>query len=886
MEVPTVFNAHSLSARRILSLLDTKKTGLNAQKISSRFLEFGPNKLPEKRPYSLVSLFVRQYTNFLIILLILAGIFSWFIGERIDAAAILSIVVINGVLGFVQEYQAERSIEALRNIKTPKARVVREGHEQTIEAENVVPGDIIVLYEGEQVPADARILEAHSLEVDESLLTGESVPVRKEDKMLPESTALADRINMVFSSSLVTKGRGKAITVLTGPNTEIGKIAEEIQEAPAPQTPLQKALDRLGRLLGYISLGVVIPGFIWGILTGRSLTEMIVLAISLAVSAIPEGLPIVVTIALALGIRRMAKVNVLIRRLSAAESLGGIDIICSDKTGTITYNQMTAKTIFLPNYGFLSVGGSGYTLEGEIAYDKETSRKFGFRETVQTGEEGHDLITASVLCSDAMIDFGDPTERALLVALHKYNDSEERVRQMFRRIDEIPFDSAAKYMAVKVKDSNARAIVKGAPEVIFAMTKLTPQERKFYDETNEYLSGKGLRVLAVAEKAVDYDKPLKSIRKYTFLGLVGLYDPPREEVAEAINVAHQAGIRVIMITGDHRKTAEAIADQVGLETDRVVTGVEIDQLSDGQFSEVVDTANVYARVSPSNKVRILTMLQRKGFNVAMTGDGVNDAAAVKRADVGISLGAGTDLTKSVSDLILLDNDFSSIPRGVREGRRIFFNVKKFVRFLLSANFDEIAVVFTSILTGLPLPFIPLHILWLNLATDSLPALALTTDVAEKGIMKRAPYNPSQEILRGVIPFSLLAAGIAYVASFGIFLLSLYVFQFSLIEARTMAFTTTVFFEFFLVFAIRSERSAFRIGLFSNKLLWLAVLVGAAGQLWVIYSSLGQQVFETVPLTLMDWVLVILFASTGFIVIELLKMIKALFPNQTRFIPIG
>jgi Ca2+-transporting ATPase len=878
---------HGLSSEKVLTELQSKESGLNSQKVNERLIEFGPNSIPEKKSYSLLSLLIGQFTDFLVILLIVAGIVSWLIGEKIDAIAILTIIAVNGILGFIQEFQAERSIEALKKIETLEARVVREGHEQTIPAENVVPGDILVLYEGERIPADARLLEVHSLEVDESLLTGESIPVVKETDTLEENIALADRKNMVFSSSIITKGRGIAVAVLTGVNTEIGKIATEIQEAPTLSTPLQNALDKLGKTLGMICLGVVVPGFIWGIISGRDIIEMIVLAISLAVSAIPEGLPIVVTIALALGIRRMAKVNVLIRRLSAAESLGGVDVICSDKTGTITYNQMTATKVFMPEEGFFSISGSGYSTDGTIVFDEETNNKYKIKTNNDGLEKVHDMAKELVLASDATIDFGDPTERALIVALHKFKDNADRIRQLYKRVDEIPFDSATKYMAVKIKDRKEyKAIVKGAPEVIFSMCSLKDSEINKYSEINEYLSGNGLRVLAIAKKIVNEKSSLKETKNYEFVGLIGLYDPPREEVAESINLAHSAGIRVIMITGDHKKTAESIAERIGLKTIKVITGEEIEQMSNGKFAEVVSKVNVFARVSPSHKVRVLTTLQSMGFNVAMTGDGVNDAAAVKRANIGISLGAGTDLTKSVSDVILLDNDFSSIPKGIREGRRIFFNIKKFVRFLLSANFDEIGVIFTSIVTGIPLPFLPLHILWLNLATDSLPALALTNDVAEKDIMERKPYKPQEEIMKGVIPFSLLAAFIAYISSLGIFLLTLYGLGFNVAEARTMSFTTTVFFEFFLVFAIRSPQSAFKIGLFTNKLLWLAIFVGVIGQLWAIYSPLGQQIFETYPLTISDWGLVFIFASLGFVVLEVLKLIKSVFPKTGKYIPIA
>lgn len=867
--------------------LKTQQEGLSQTQADSRFLTLGPNKLKEKKSYSVFSLLIEQFANFLVIILLAAGGFSFLIGEAIDGIAIFTIVLINGVLGFVQEFKAEKSLEALKKMETLEARVVRGGKEKTVQAEKIVPGDILILYEGEKIPADSRLLEAFSLEIDESMLTGESLPVLKEETVLADKTALADRKNMVYSGCLVTKGRGKAVAVLTGMTTEIGKIAKEIQEAPQSQTPLQQALEKLGKILGVICLVVAIPGLALGIFTGRDWTEMAMIAVSLAVSAIPEGLPIVVTIALALGIRRMVKVNVLIRKLSTAEALGGTDVICSDKTGTITHNQMTVSSVFLSGVGFFDISGNGYSTKGAVKFNPVESRKFGLGSFAGKDNLIEDLVNASVLCSDASLDFGDPTERALVVALRKIGENEEKLKKNNPRVDEIPFDSAQKFMAVKILAKNkGKAIIKGAPEVIFKMCLLSKTEKNKLSRINDYLSAKGLRVLAVAEKKLADGEKMKVLKNYSLLGLLGMYDPPRKEVPGALKVCQKAGVRVLMITGDHKKTAEAIAGQIGLASKGVVTGDEIDEMDDNEFSKLVEQVNIFARVSPPHKVRILTALQKLGHQVAMTGDGVNDAPAVKRADVGISVGSGTDLTKGISDMILLDDDFSTIPKGIREGRRIFFNIKKFVRFLIAANFDEIAEVFTCILFGIPLSFLPLQILWLNLATDSLPALALTSDVAEKGIMERGPYNPKKEILRGIIPVAVLEAIIAYVFTFGLFLTALYIWQQPVEYARTLSFTTTVLFEFFLVFTLRTTKSAFEIGIFSNKFLWLAVILGVSGQLMAIYSSLGQKVFKTVPLSLKDWVLVLLCASSGFVIMEILKAFKKQFPKVGRFIPTG
>jgi len=886
---PVKLKPHFLQTHQVLAQLKTSTNGLTEAQTNNRLLDFGLNKLKEKKGYSIFSLIIEQFADFLIIILLVAGGFSFFIGEVVDAVAIFIIVIVNGILGFIQEFKAEKSLEALKKIETLEARVIRNGEEKTIEAEKIVPGDILALYEGEKIPADARLLEAFSLQVDESMLTGESLPVTKKTESLAEKTALADRKNMVYSGCLITKGRGKAVAVLTGMSTEIGKIAEEIHAAPQMQTPLQKALEKLGKILGIVCLAVAIPGLAFGIIAGRDWLEMVMMSISLAVSAIPEGLPIVVTIALALGIRRMIKVNVLIRKLSTAESLGSTDVICSDKTGTITHNQMTVNSIFVPKMGFFSLTGKGYSTKGKVEYDKNSGKKFGFaNQKLQDGKLIKDLIRASVLCSDATLDFGDPTERALVVILRKINEKEEALKKQYPRSDEIPFDSGSKYMAVTVKDSkDKKAIVKGAPEVVFTMCSLSKTDKQKFGKINDFLSEKGLRVLAVAEKKLSGGETMKALKKYQFKGLIAMYDPPREEVPDALKVCQLAGVRVLMVTGDHKKTAEAIAKQIGLNTPQVLTGTEIDELSDKKFEKLLCTINVFARVSPPHKVKILKILQKMGHQVAMTGDGVNDAPAIKRADVGISVGSGTDLTKGISDMILLDDNFSTIPKGIAEGRRIFFNIKKFVRFLIAANFDEIAMVFVSIIFGIPLAFIPLQILWLNLATDSLPALALTSDVAEKGIMDLKPYHPEKEILRGVLPVSIMEAIIAFTTTYGLFLVGLYIWKLPLDHARTLAFTATVIYEFFLVFAIRSTlKSAWEIGFFSNPFLLFAIFVGLSGQMLAIYTNLGHQVFKTVSLPLNQLLLVFACASSGLIIMEILKAIKRRFPQTRAYIPTG
>jgi len=888
LDLVTDLVAYKITKNEVINTLQSHIEGLSEKEAADRIESFGPNKLKQKKSFSIISLFISQFTNFLVVLLVCAGVFSILIGEKIDAYAIFAIILLNALLGFTQEYKAEKSLESLKHIETLKARVIRDGEEKTIEAARLVPGDIILLHEGEKIPADARLLECFNLEVDESMLTGESVPAIKEDKTFRSKIAVADQINMVFSGTNITKGRAKAIVILTGMETQIGKIAQEIQEAPNVQTPLQKALGHLGKIIGVLSLGLAIPGLTLGVFLGRDPVEMVMLAISLAVSAIPEGLPIVVTIALALGIKKMTKINVLVRKLSTAESLGGTDVICSDKTGTITHNQMTVTDIVLPKAGCFEVTGKGYNTEGKIKFNDELCQKFGLKNK-PTEDKAllKKFIKHLILSSDATLGFGDPTERALITLGRKANFNELNVRNEYPRIDEQPFDSTKKYMTVVVKNKKANhAIIKGAPEIIFDLCKLSQKEKNALHKINDTLTSQGLRVLALASAELKTYKGIEKVKDYKIEGLVGMYDPPREEVPEAIKVCAKAGIRVVMITGDHKKTAMAIAKKIGLKFKKAVEGTEIDEMEENEFNEVVKKVNIFARVSPRHKVRILTALQEMGHQVAMTGDGVNDAPAVKRADVGIAVGSATDLTKGISDMILLDDDFSTIPKAIKEGRRIFFNIKKFVRFLLCANFDEILEILTSIALSLPLSLLPIHILWINLATDSLPALALATDVAEDGIMDKKPYQAKKEIMRGVIPFAALAGFIDYFFTFGLFIILVYVAKLPVTYARTINLTTTILFEMILVFSIRSEKSAFKIGLFTNKLLWLAISLSMIAQLFVVYHPLGNQIFKTVPIHAEDWIIVLLFASSGFIIIEFLKWIQAKFPKVAKYIPIS
>lgn len=884
MSQPVLLDSpHATSLDTLTTQLDTSLEGLSTQEVQVRLSVYGANEIKEKRSFSVVSLLVSQFTSFLVLLLIGAGIFSYVIGEHIDAIAILAIVVINGVLGFIQEFKAEQSLASLKQIEVMQARVLRDGKEVIVLASEIVPGDIVILEEGKKVIADARIIEAYALMADESLLTGESVPVTKRAEELDAQTALADRTNMLFSGSLITMGHGKALVVHTGETTELGKIAHDLQSATKEETPLQQAMQKLGRTLAIICILVVIPGLFIGIYTQQPINDMIILAVSLAVSAIPEGLPIVVTISLAIGIRRMAKRNVLVRKLSSAETLGGTDVICTDKTGTLTHNQMTVLKALVIDKGIFTFSGEGYSIEGSISYDDAASAEVSMYSKDPTNDALRSLLTHSVLCNDATIELGDPTERSLIVAGAKAGIAAKKVRDAYSRADEIPFNSDQKYMAVQVQQDHKNiAIIKGAPEVIFSMSHIPEERKETLTRINDTWTSEGLRVLAVA--STDMAQGALNEQPYVLQGLIAMYDPPRQEVTEALAKATEAGVRVIMVTGDHHKTAAAIAEQIGLVSERVVTGVEIDAMDDASFTDAIEHVNIFARVSPQHKLRILETLQRQGHLVAMTGDGVNDAPAIKKANIGIAAGSGTDLSKEVADMVLLDDNFASIVKGIEEGRRIFYNIKKVIRYLVSANFYGIALVFASILLGMPIPLLPLQILWINLVTDALPALALSSDVADPENMKQKPYNPTKEITKRTTGYAAYVGLVGFVIMMSLYVLLLNKWQLPLEEVRTVIFTASVVFELMLVFAIRSKHNISLAQLTSNKTLWAGVLTGLAGQLFVVYHSFGNMVFNTVPLTFGDWQIILLFTSGAILLIEFLKWLDIHVPALEKYIP--
>jgi len=874
---------HSVQALEVPGLLESSETGLTAGEAQSRLERFGLNELREERKITPLQIFARQFVGFLTVILIAAGGISFLLGEIVDAIAIGSIVVLNAILGFIQEYRAEKALEALKKLAAPHARVVRDGEEGIIQAEEVVPGDIVLLEAGDQIPADGRLLQTVNLKADESPLTGESVPSDKFVEPLPEDTPLADRENMVYSGTTVTYGRGKAVVVATGMETEFGKIAEHIQTAKEEATPLQLRLRSLGMMLGGLVLLVCGALFAVQVLSAQPILESFMMAISLAVSAVPEGLTAVVTVSLALGVRRMSSRNAIVRRLASVETLGSTTVICTDKTGTLTRDEMTVKRVFAGDR-FYEVTGTGYEPAGRFLEDGRA---------VDPEEEGHLalLLRIGALCNHASLHkgsawsvVGDPTEGALLALAAKGRIWRGELSKVYPLVDEIPFDSVRKRMTTIHEHEGTRvAYVKGAPEVLVQLSSSLRSDGRteaLGDEGRARILGivrdmaaDGLRVLALAYRELPPggNPTTEEVEEdLTFVGVVGMMDPPRAEVREAIATCERAGIRTVMITGDHGLTARAIAEDIGLLGDRgrVVTGPELDRMSDRALEREVDDIVVCARSSPEHKVRILEALKKRGHVVAMTGDGVNDAPALKQADIGISMGiTGTEVTRQAADMVLADDNFATIVSAIEEGRGIYDNIRKFIRLLLSTNLDEILLIASATLLRLPLPMLPIQILWVNIVSDGLPALALSFDPYDEDIMDRRPRSPREGIFHGMLLFILAAAAVDFVVELLLLLHWRNTDFASVAKIRTMVFTSTILFELFFVFNCRSEsHSIFRTNLPQNKLLLLAVVLSLALQLMVIYLPFLQVVFKTVPLGPSDWLIVLMMASSGLLIL--------------------
>ena len=772
-KVPPVAEAwHTLPVETVVQKLGTDlQRGLSTAEAARRLAEFGPNELQAAHRISPWTLLIEQFKNVLIIILLIATAVSALLGEGVDAIAIAVIVLFAVGLGFIQEYRAERAIEALRQMAAPTATVIRDGEENEVAAREVVPGDITLLRAGDKVPADARLVEAINLQVEEAALTGESVPVEKHIAPLPDAgLALGDRKNVVYAGTAATYGRGSAVIVATGMQTEFGKIAQLLQTVETGKTPLQENLDKVGSLLARAAFVIVAIIVALGLFRGQPFIEMLLFGVALAVAVVPEALPAVVTISLAIGVQRMVKRHALVRRLPAVETLGSTSVICSDKTGTLTKDEMTVRRIYVAGK-MLEVSGAGYDPHGEFSSNGSVLEPATFKPLIT-------LLQAGNLASDAHIAHqdnrwvikGDPTEGALVVVADKAGLKKHDVDAQFPRIGEIPFTSETKRMTTLHRSGEGGvAYSKGAPEIILEScvrqltesgeAQLDAAEKEKILATAQQLAAEALRVLAVASKANPAIEDAE--REMTFLGLIGMIDPPRPEAKAAIRTCEEAGIRVIMITGDHPLTAQAVARELGLlKTGRVVTGAELEAMSETDFERQVDTIEVYARVSPAHKLRVVTALQKQGHIAAMTGDGVNDAPALKKADIGIAMGiTGTDVTKEAAAMTLTDDNFASIVAAVEEGRGIFGNIKKYLMYLLSSNIGEIILMAGATLLGMPLPLETVQILYINLATDGLPALALAVDPPERDLMRRPPRNPRQGIFTRPMVSLMLMGGI-------------------------------------------------------------------------------------------------------------------------------
>ena len=877
--------------------LDTNvENGLKNEEINKRIEKYGYNELEAKKKESLLVKFIKQFKDFMIIVLIIAAIVSAYVGIKegegfTDSIIILIVVFVNAIIGLVQESKAEKSLEALQKLSAHASKVIRSGNTQVVPAREVVPGDIVILETGDYIPADIRLTEAVNLKIQESALTGESVPTEKKvDVINDKEVGLGDRTNMAFSSSMVTYGRGKGIVVSTGMNTEVGKIAGMLNEVEEGETPLQKRLNGLGKTLGIACLVICVVIFLIGIAEGKEAVSMFMTAVSLAVAAIPEGLAAVSTIVLAIGMQRMVKKNAIVKKLPAVETLGSASVICSDKTGTLTQNKMTVQKIFY------------------------SSKVFELEE-LEKNELLDKIVYANILCNDTKIGendtlTGDPTETALVDMAFRLNYGKEYIEE-YPRVKEVPFDSDRKLMTTVNKvDGKYVVYTKGGVDELLARCIAYETEdgirqdleeyKKIIYEKNEEMARNALRVLACAYKILDKeptDEEMKNIENnLIYLGMCGMIDPPRPEVKKAVQKCKSAGIKTVMITGDHKITAVAIAKELGIleNENEALTGAELNKISDEELTKNIRKYSVYARVSPEHKVRIVKAWQNNGEIVAMTGDGVNDAPALKTSDIGCAMGkVGTDVAKEAADVILTDDNFATIVTAVEEGRRIYDNILKVIQFLLSSNIGEIIVLFFAIMlapflakwcnitdVGAITPLLAIHILWVNLVTDSLPALALAVDPAEKNIMNRKPRDNSKGIFRGGMIFRVIYQG----ALIGIITLVAFIIGIKTTEgmeeasriaiAQTMAFTVLAFSELVHVFNVRNNKeSIFKTGILNNKILLLAIGVSAMLVLTILFVPVLREIFRIAVLPKENIIETVILILLPLVVVEILKLLK-------------
>ena len=854
---------HTIKEEQVLKELKTSKQGLTEKEAHSRLKKYGKNELRKIRKLNAIKILLSQFTSFLIIILFIAAIISAVLGHWIDFSVIVAIVLLNSLFGFFQEYKAEKAIEKLKQVLVTKAKVLREGKVIEIDARKLVPGDIIALEEGNKIMADARILSSESMQVSEAPLTGESIPEDKKPGILKLEIVLADRTNMLYQGTEVVKGNGRAIVIATGMRTEFGKIAEMVQKVEQEKNPLRKKIDNFGKNLGIIAIGIIIFISILGILLGFDKLQIFLTAVSLAVSAIPEGLPAVITICLALATQRMLKINSLIRKLPAAETLGRATFICTDKTGTITEEKMQVRKIYV---------------NGKIL------------DSFPKNKETQSLFRTGILCNNARLEkegskeymLGDPTEKALVLSAKAYGIDKKQETEAHPRLKEFPFTSERKMMSIIRRDkSGYTSYVKGAPEIILKrcnselingkVRKINEKRRREILDGYKKMASQGMRVLAFSYKTIakktEEIKEEQAEKNLILVGFQGMIDPPRAGVREALKNCKGAGIRVLMITGDSALTAKAVGEEIGL-TGRAITSEELKNMSDAELSKQVYEVSIFARVSPEDKLRIVTILKKSKEIVAVTGDGINDAPALKKADIGIAVGRGTDVAKDASDIILLDNDFASIVKAVKEGRRVYDNIKKFIKYMLSANTNEIALIVFAIFLSIyvkdfPLPLLPLQILWLNLLTDSFPALALSTENAESDVMKRKPLK--ENILAGTIKFIIISGILAFIICFLVFY---QYYQQDIDKARTMALTTSILFQMFLVFNCQTKQPFFKATF--NKYIVYAILFSIALHVVLIYTPLNI-FFSFTPLGAFDWLKIIGLCIATFIILEGVKL---------------
>ncbi|WP_339145760.1 MULTISPECIES: calcium-translocating P-type ATPase, SERCA-type [unclassified Sutcliffiella] len=856
------------------------EAGLSEKEAKNRLLQFGTNELQEAERPNAFLLFLEQFKDFMVVVLLAATLISGLLGEYIDAVAIIAIVVINAFLGFFQERKAEKSLQALKELSAPQVTVLREKEWRKVASKEVVVGDIIKFGSGDRIGADLRIVQASSLEIEESALTGESVPSVKSDKPVHGSdVAIGDQENMAFMGTLVTRGTGVGVVVATGMNTAMGQIADLLQSAETTITPLQRKLEQLGKILITVALILTLLVVVVGVLQGHSLYDMFLAGVSLAVAAIPEGLPAIVTVALSLGVQRMIKQKSIVRKLPAVETLGCASVICSDKTGTLTQNKMTVTHVWSGGATW-SVTGNGYEPKGEFHTEGP--------ESANKNKSLQQLLTFGLLCNHAniikknkhyILD-GDPTEGALAVAAMKAGYTRESLLSEFQLVKEYPFDSERKMMSIVVKDKQGKlfVITKGAPDVITNVSEsllwdgkkelFSSKYENIVKDTVHTLASQALRNIAVAFKPISnfHESMLeKEIEKdLVFIGIQGMIDPPRPEVKQAVRECKEAGIRTVMITGDHIVTAKAIASEIGILPmgGKVLEGKTLQTMTQEQLEEMVDDVYVFARVSPQHKLSIVKALQKKGHIVAMTGDGVNDAPAIKASDIGIAMGiTGTDVAKEASSLVLLDDNFATIKSAIKEGRNIYENIRKFIRYLLASNVGEILVMLFAMLLALPLPLVPIQILWVNLVTDGLPAMALGLDQAEGDVMKRKPRHPREGVFARGLWWKIVSRGFLIgLATLIAFIIVYKQHPDNLVYAQTVAFATLVMAQLIHVFDCRSERSIFHRNPFQNMYLVGAVISSIILMLIVIYYPPLQGIFHTVALDPKEWLLILGMAS--------------------------